>query len=77
MEKRKCLECGDPFDGRQDKKFCSDQCRTTHFNKQNTDQNKFMRNINNILRKNRRILEALNPSGKATPDLYPINLVRF
>jgi hypothetical protein len=48
MEKRTCLECGDTFDGRKDKKFCCDQCRTSHFNKQNTDQNKFMRNINNI-----------------------------
>ena len=66
MEKRACLECGDKFDGRKDKKFCCDQCRTTYFNKQNTDQNKFMRNINNILRKNRRILETLNPSGKTT-----------
>lgn len=66
MEKRKCLECEDPFDGRKDKKFCCDQCRTAYFNKQNTDQNKFMRNINNILRKNRRILESLNPSGKTT-----------
>jgi predicted nucleic acid-binding Zn ribbon protein len=65
-EKRNCLECGRPFDGRSDKKYCSDQCRTSKFNKQNTDQNKFMRNINNILRKNRRILEQLNPSGKTT-----------
>ena len=66
MEKRACLECGDKFDGRKDKKFCCDQCRTTYFNKQNTYQNKFMRNINNILRKNRRILETLNPTGKTT-----------
>lgn len=66
MEKKLCLECGDPVIGRMDKKFCSDQCRTTYYNKQNTDQNKFMRNINNILRKNRRILERLNPTGKTT-----------
>lgn len=66
MEKRVCLECGDKFDGRRDKKFCCDQCRTSYANKQNSDQNKFMRNINNILRKNRRILESMNPTGKAT-----------
>lgn len=66
MEKKVCPECGDPIIGRRDKIFCSDQCRTTHYNKQNTDQNKFMRNINNILRKNRRILEKLNPNGKTT-----------
>ncbi len=66
MEKRKCPVCDDSFGGRKDKKFCSDQCRTTFFNSQNTDQSKFMRNINNILRKNRRILEEMNPSGKTT-----------
>jgi hypothetical protein len=66
MQKRLCLECESPFDGRADKKFCCDQCRTTHYNKLNTDQNKFVRNINAILRKNRRILEMLNPNGKTT-----------
>ena len=42
MEKRNCLECGDPYDGRKDKKFCCDQCRTSYFNKQNTDFNRFI-----------------------------------
>lgn len=65
MEKRKCPECGDSFTGRRDKKFCSDQCRTSHYNKLNSDESKFMRNINNILRKNRRILMMLNPDGKS------------
>lgn len=66
MTQIQCLECGDTIHGRKDKKFCSDQCRTTYNNKLKTDQNNFMRNINNILRKNRRILEALNPNGKTT-----------
>jgi predicted nucleic acid-binding Zn ribbon protein len=66
IEKKKCLVCEEPITGRSDKKFCCDQCRTTHFNRQNADQSKFMRNINNILRKNRRILEILNPNGKTT-----------
>ena len=63
--KKNCTECGDQFIGRSDKRFCSDQCRTSHHNKQNSDSNNFMRNINNILRKNRRILAALNPKGKS------------
>jgi endogenous inhibitor of DNA gyrase (YacG/DUF329 family) len=66
VEKKVCLECGDTMTGRADKKFCSDQCRSINFNKLNSDQNKFMRNINNMLRKNRRILEMLNPTGKTT-----------
>lgn len=61
----KCLECGINIYGRSDKKYCSDQCRTIYHNKNNMDANNFMRNINNILRKNRRILKELNPTGKS------------
>lgn len=60
----KCLECGEKLLGRADKKFCSDQCRSAYNNKLNSDHTNLMRNVNNILRKNRRILEELNPEGK-------------
>lgn len=63
--KQECLECGETFKGRADKKFCSDQCRSSYNNKLNSDANNFVRNISNILRKNRRILSELNPHGKA------------
>ncbi len=63
-DKRKCLECQGKVSGRIDKKFCSDQCRTSWNNKRNSDQSNLMRNINNILRRNRRILAALNTKGK-------------
>ena len=63
--KRTCLECGEAFIGRADKKFCSDQCRSAYNNHLNKDATNFIRNINNILRKNRRILAELNPKGKA------------
>ena len=62
--KKQCLECGDEFIGRADKKFCSPNCRSAYNNKLNSDATNFIRNINNILRKNRRILAALNPNGK-------------
>ena len=62
---RKCPECGDEIIGRADKKFCSDQCRNTYNNRLNSDASNTVRNINNILRKNRRILQELNrQSGK-------------
>jgi len=64
VEKKKCEECGEKMLGRQDKRFCSAQCRSAFHNRQNSDQTNFVRNINNILRKNRRILVALNPNGK-------------
>jgi hypothetical protein len=60
-----CPVCGDKILGRVDKKFCSDQCRNNYNNRLNSDASNTVRNINNILRKNRRILEELNKqSGK-------------
>ena len=63
--KNKCVECGEEFIGRADKKFCSAYCRSSYNNRLHRDSNSFIRNINNILRKNRRILARLNPKGKA------------
>jgi len=60
-----CLECGDKIIGREDKKFCTDGCRNTYNNKINKDTNNYMRNINNRLRKNYRILSELNVEGKS------------
>ncbi len=65
MEKPTCLECGYEIIGRSDKKFCSDQCRNTYNNRLKKDANNFVRNVNGVLRKNRRILAELNPDGKA------------
>lgn len=65
MEKGKCIECGDKVFGRADKRFCSDNCRSSFNNRLNSDATAFIRNISNKLRKNRRILCDLNPHGKA------------
>ncbi len=65
METRYCLECGEPIHGRSDKKFCSDQCRTTYHNRLHAESNQYIRRINAILKKNRAILAQLNPDGKA------------
>lgn len=65
---RKCLECGEKIIGRKDKKFCGDYCRNSYNNRLNEDSTNYMRRINNILRKNRRILDRLNPNGKSTVD---------
>ncbi len=56
MKKIECVECAMTFTGRSDKKFCSDQCRSAFNNRMNSDSTSVMRNVNNILRKNRRIL---------------------
>lgn len=61
---KQCPECGERIVGRIDKKFCSDGCRNAYNNKVNKDSKNLIRNTNNRLRKNYRILEALNPKQK-------------
>ena len=61
---KKCLECGEKIVGRADKKFCSDACRNSYNNTINKDNKNLIRNTNNRLRKNYRILESLNPEQK-------------
>jgi endogenous inhibitor of DNA gyrase (YacG/DUF329 family) len=61
---RSCPECGDKIIGRADKKFCSDACRNAYNNALNKDSKNLVRNINNWLRKNYRILEKLNSKDK-------------
>jgi predicted nucleic acid-binding Zn ribbon protein len=65
IEQKVCLECGSKIIGRADKKFCSDQCRVAYNNRLNSNETNFMRNVNNVLRKNRRILIDLNTTGKS------------
>jgi len=64
MQKTTCLECGEPLKGRSDKKFCSDYCRNAYNNKVNKDSKNLIRNTNNRLRKNYKILSNLNTTGK-------------
>ena len=59
-----CLECGEKVIGRIDKKFCGDYCRNVYNNNLNKDSRNLIRNVNNKLRKNYRILEKLNPNEK-------------
>ena len=63
-ETKTCLSCGKAVRGRSDKKFCDDYCRNNYNNQLKADTNNFVRNINNALRKNRRVLEdVLGPEG--------------
>ena len=64
MENKTCLECGKVIYGRIDKKFCDDQCRNTFNNRRHASTNQHVRHVHHILRKNRRILQELNPTGK-------------
>ncbi len=64
-EARVCLECGNTVRGRRDKKFCSDMCRNTYNNQLLSFSNNIIRNINNSLKKNRRLLDELCPEDKS------------
>ena len=61
---KQCPECNGKIIGREDKKFCSDYCRNAYNNKVNKDSKNLIRNTNNRLRKNYKILGELNNSGK-------------
>jgi len=58
--------CGNILHGRIDKKFCSDHCRNKYHNSLNSNEIRYIRTINYILRKNRRILLELERSGTMT-----------
>ncbi|MGN6249460.1 MAG: hypothetical protein ACTHNG_13995 [Ginsengibacter sp.] len=53
-----CLNCDKQLRGRTDKKFCDDYCRNSYNNQLKAAKNNLVRNINNALGKNRRILES-------------------
>lgn len=76
-EKKVCLDCGEPIKGRADKKFCNDICRNSYNNKLNSDTNNYVRNINNILRKNRRIMEDLLTGATVTVSKQKLSSAGF
>ena len=80
MDKKLCLECSQPLIGRVDKKFCNDMCRNVYNNKINKDANDYVRKVNVILRKNRRILSSLmqgSDKGKSTKEQLLLNGFNF
>jgi len=72
-----CLNCGKPLKGRSDKKFCDDSCRNNYNNQLKSIVNNQMRNINNVLGKNRRILESLLPETEETGKANKEKLLRL
>ncbi len=67
MEEKTCLDCGKTLIGRRDKKFCDDACRNNYNNKLNSEDSVYVKKINSILKKNRKILQELLPAeGKGT-----------
>lgn len=65
-EAKVCKECGETIQGRSDKQFCSDACRNLYHYRANNAPINYVRNVVNVLKRNRRILSELNkgPDGK-------------
>ena len=64
---RLCLCCQKRLKGRMDKKFCNDFCRNHYNNLRYIDHHVYVRRVQSVLRKNRRILaDLLAPMDKAT-----------
>ncbi len=73
MSTKQCLECNETLIGRSDKKFCSDYCRNTYNNKIDKDSKNLIRNTNNRLKKNYKILTELNKTGKTKVSRRKLN----
>lgn len=61
---KRCLTCHKPLKGRTDKKFCDDYCRNNYNNQLKAGTTNLVRNINNALGKNRRVLESMFAEGE-------------
>ncbi len=74
-----CLACAKPLKGRVDKKFCDDYCRNNYNNLQKAKGNysSYVRNINNSLLKNRKILESILPATEETAKANKEKLLRL
>ncbi len=78
-DKRTCLACGNVLKGRADKKFCNDYCRNNYNNEQKAKggQSPLVRNINNALLKNRKVLESVLPDTEETAKANKDKLQRL
>jgi len=78
-DSKACLACGKPLKGRIDKKFCDDYCRNNYNNQQKAkgSHSSFVRNINNALLKNRKVLESILPEGEETAKANKDKLQRM
>ena len=74
-----CLACNKPLKGRIDKKFCDDYCRNNYNNRQKAkdSNNSLIRNINNALLKNRKILESILSGDEETAKANKEKLQRL
>lgn len=54
-----CRACGKELKGRSDKRYCDERCRNYYHNRLDSADKKYIQKTNNVLKKNRRILQDL------------------
>ena len=74
LKEKQCLFCKKPLKGRSDKKFYDDYCRNNYNNATKGTSVNLIRNINNALRKNRKILYDLLKEHEETSRIHRHNL---
>jgi predicted nucleic acid-binding Zn ribbon protein len=61
------MDCGAELEGRADKKFCSDHCKSSyHYERTKRKSASMFKTIDAQLKKNRQLLKFYNRAGKAT-----------
>lgn len=65
----RCLECGEEFTGRSDKKFCCDYCRNVYNNRRNHESRQICELTNRRLAKNRRVLMSMESGWSSLAEL--------
>jgi len=62
-----CQNCNKPIEGRIDKKYCNDYCKSNHHYENNKQkENSLFKKIDHQLKQNRRLLRDFNKAGKST-----------
>lgn len=67
MTTKNCINCGKPFEGRINKKFCSQKCKNEHHNTIYRDQNKILAEIDKIMHRNRSVLKDMYNVHRSSP----------
>lgn len=60
---KQCLYCNKTIRGRSDKKFCKDYCRNYYNQRQKVKDGEAEKKINQILSKNKRVLQQISEEG--------------
>jgi len=75
LEAKHCLECGKPiYEGRADKKFCGNICRSKYHNKGNSDSNWIIKKIDQQSHLNHEILTKYYPISKGKKGI-PLDIL--